>query len=128
MERDDDVLEYYDQPARILLQYHANSGHLTTQWHIPDFFVLRRTSAGFEEWKHAEELEKLAVSKRHRYQCDPTGVWRCPPGEASAEQMDLSYRLRSSGEYHPLSILDQRPGVSRKVDEKYRLIAYCPKI
>ncbi len=50
MERDDDVLEYYDQPERIALHYLANSGRPTTQWHTPDFFVLRRTSVGYEEW------------------------------------------------------------------------------
>jgi putative transposase len=101
MERDDDVLEYYDQPTRIPLQYHANSGRPTTQWHTPDFFVLRRVSAGFEEWKHAKDLDKLAVSKQNRYQRDPGGKWRCPPGETYAEQIGLSYRLRSSAEYHP---------------------------
>ena len=28
MERDDDVLEYYDQPARIQLHYTSRSGHI----------------------------------------------------------------------------------------------------
>jgi putative transposase len=101
MERDDDVLEYYDQPARIPLQYHANSGRPTTQWHTPDFFVLRHTSAGFEEWKHTKDLDKLEVSKHNRYQRDHSGTWRCPPGETYAEQVGLYYRLRSSAEYHP---------------------------
>src|SRR3989440_6161355 len=101
MEKDDDVLEYYDQPTRFPLHYHANSGRPTTQWHTPDFFVLRRTSAGFEEWKHAKELDKLEVSKRNRYQRNPRGIWQCPPGETYAEQVGLYYRLRSSAEYHP---------------------------
>lgn len=104
MERDDDVLEYYDQPTRFPLHYYANSGRPTTPWHTPDFFVLRKTGAGFEEWKHAKSLDKLAVSIRNRYQRDPTGRWRCPPGEAYAEPLDLYYRLRSSAEYHPLYI------------------------
>ena len=39
MERDDDVLEFYDQPSRIRLSYRAKSGRKTTQWHTPDFFV-----------------------------------------------------------------------------------------
>lgn len=104
MERDDDVLEYYDQPARFPLHYHANSGRPTTQWHTPDFFVLRKKGAGFEEWKHAKSLDKLEVSIRNRYQRDPTGIWRCPPGETYANPLGLSYRLRSSAEYHPLYI------------------------
>src|SRR5689334_15631836 len=37
-ERDADVLEYYDQAARIPLCYRAKSGRQTTQWHTPDFF------------------------------------------------------------------------------------------
>lgn len=102
MERDDDVLEYYDQPTRFPLHYHANSGRPTTQWHTPDFFVLRKEGAGFEEWKHAKSLDKLEVSIRNRYQRDPRGMWRCPPGEAYAEHVGLYYRLRSSAEYHPL--------------------------
>jgi predicted ATPase/DNA-binding CsgD family transcriptional regulator len=39
-----------------------------------------------------------------RYQQAGTGQWRCPPGEAYAEQFGLMYRLRSSAEYHPLEI------------------------
>ncbi len=104
MESDDDVLEYYDQPTRFPLHYHANSGRPTTQWHTPDFFVLRKTGAGFEEWKPAKSLDKLAVSIHNRYQREPTGIWRCPPGEAYAEQVGLYYRVRSSAEYQPLYI------------------------
>jgi putative transposase len=40
MERDDDVLEFYDQPTRLQLRYRARSGRNTTQWHTPDFFGL----------------------------------------------------------------------------------------
>ncbi len=104
MERDDDVLEYYDQPSRIPLRYRAKSGWQTTQWHTPDFFVLRRESAGWEEWKPAQSLDTLAGSMPARYQQAGTGQWRCPPGEAYAEQFGLTYRLRSSAEYHPLEI------------------------
>jgi len=49
MERDADVLEFYDQSSRIPLSYRAKSGHRTTQWHTPDFFVLRRQSPGWED-------------------------------------------------------------------------------
>ena len=51
MECDDAVAEYYDQPGRMPLRYRAVSGRHTTQWHTPDFFVLRHDSAGWEEWK-----------------------------------------------------------------------------
>ncbi len=108
MERDDDVLEFYDQSSRIPLSYRAKSGHKTTQWHTPDFFVLRRTSAGWEEWKQADSLDRLSEDKPARYQQAGTGQWRCPPGETYAEQFGLSYRLRSSAEFHPLEIQNQK--------------------
>src|SRR5947207_2647834 len=101
MERDGDVLEFYDQPSRIPLSYCAKSGRKTTQWHTPDFFVLRRASAGWEEWKPAQSLETLIDSMPARYQQTGTGQWCCPPGEVYAKQPRLSYRLRSSAEYHP---------------------------
>jgi putative transposase len=101
MERDEDVLEYYDQPMRIPLRYRAPSGHNTTQWHTPDFFVLRQHGAGFEEWKPASRLSQLSHSMPHRYQQDDEGKWRCPPGEAYAQALGLSYHLRTSAEYHP---------------------------
>jgi putative transposase len=104
MERDDDVLEFYDQSSRIPLSYRARSGRKTTQWHTPDFFVLRTSSAGWEEWKPASMLDELAVSMPARYQQAGSGQWCCPPGEAYAEQFGLTYRLRSSAEYHPLEI------------------------
>lgn len=104
MERDDDVLEFYDQSSRIPLSYCAKSGHKTTQWHTPDFFVLRRFSAGWEEWKPEDVLDEQARSKPTRYQQMGTGQWHCPPGEAYAKQLGLMYRLRSSAEHHPLEI------------------------
>jgi putative transposase len=104
MERDDDVLEYYDQSSRIPLSYRAKSGRRTTQWHTPDFFVLRNASAGWEEWKQEHALGPLAEIQPARYQLATTGQWQCPPGEAYAKQIGLTYRLRSSSEVHPLEI------------------------
>jgi len=104
MERDDDVLEFYDQPSRIPLSYRAKSGRKTTQWHTPDFFVLRRQSAGWEEWKPAHSLDQLSDSMPARYQQAGTGQWCCPPGEVYAKPLGLSYRVRSSAEFHPLEI------------------------
>src|SRR6266536_3129160 len=104
MERDDDVLEFYDQSSRIPLSYRAKSGCKTTQWHTPDFFVLRRESAGWEEWKPSQSLDRLSVKQPARYQQAETGQWICPPGEIYAKQLGLAYRLRSSAEFRPLEI------------------------
>src|SRR5882724_7840499 len=67
MERDDAVLEFYDQSSRIPLSYRASSGHKTTPWHTPDCFVLRTSSVGWEEWQPASVLDALAVSMPARY-------------------------------------------------------------
>lgn len=104
MERDDDVLEYYDQPTRLQLRYRARSGRNTTQWHTPDFFVIRRSSAGFEEWKKASAAEELTVTMPERYMRRSTGGWQCPPGEAAASVYGLAYQVRTDAELHPLFI------------------------
>jgi putative transposase len=104
MERDDDVLEFYDQPTRIQLQYRARSGRKTTQWHTPDFFVIRQSSAGFEEWKPVTALETLTVTMPQRYQREPSGIFRCPPGESAAQVHGLFYRVRTNAQVHPLVI------------------------
>jgi len=104
MERDDAVLEFYDQSSRIPLSYRASSGHKTTPWHTPDCFVLRTSSVGWEEWQPASVLDALAVSMPARYQQAGTGKWRCPPGEAYAAQFGLTYHLRSDAAHHPLEI------------------------
>lgn len=97
MEHDDDILEYYDQPPAIQLKYEAVSGKRLAVWHTPDFFVLRRRSAGWEECKAEGELNRLAEKSPHRYQREGER-WRCPPGEAYAAQFGLYYRFRSSAE------------------------------
>lgn len=104
MERDEDILEFYDQPERIHLHYRALSGRKTSPWHTPDFFVLRRDGAAFEEWKQTSSLEKLATTMPHRYQRQARGGWHCPPGEVAARELGLSYQVRTSDEYHPLYI------------------------
>jgi putative transposase len=101
MERDDDVLEYFDQPTRIQLHYQARSGRKTSPWHTPDFFVVRREGAGFEEWKSAAVLDQLGIRMPERYQRHGAGGWQCPPGEAAANALGLYYRVRTSAEYHP---------------------------
>ncbi len=98
MEYDSEVLEYYDQPPRIKLNYESASGRHLGVWHTPDFFVIHREQAGWSEWKTSQELERLAIKMPHRYQQTQTGQWRCPPGEAIAMQWGLEYRIRTDSE------------------------------
>jgi putative transposase len=101
MEYDPDVLEFFDQPTQLELAYPGPSGRLTKALHTPDFLVLRKDGASFEEWKPKNRLLELMVTHPGRYGRDENGTWRCPPGEAAAESIGLSYRVRSSAELHP---------------------------
>jgi len=51
MEHDASVLEYYDQPPPIKLDYESAAGKNLGVIHTPDFFVIRDAEAGWEEWK-----------------------------------------------------------------------------
>lgn len=92
------VLEYYDQPDRIVLHYASARGRAVTTWHTPDFFVIREDGAGWEEWKTEAELTHLSQHQPARYYRDEAGQWHCPPGQAYAAGFGLYYRLRSNAE------------------------------
>lgn len=98
MEYDPEVLEYYDQPPTIKLLYQAKNGRRVGVLHTPDFFVIRTTSAGWEEWKTVEELTRLASKMPSRYVLSEKGRWQCPPGENAAQELGLYYRVRCDSE------------------------------
>jgi len=98
MEHDPEVLEFYDQPIQIKLDYESTGGKRLGVLHTPDFFVIRTTAAGWEEWKTDEELRHLAERSPNRYLAAEDGHWRCPPGEACARDFGFYYRVRSSSE------------------------------
>ena len=98
MEHDAGVLEYFDQPPPIPLQYESPNGRPMKVRHTPDFFVVRETEAGWEEWKTEQDLERLSERNPNRYRTDDAGRWRCPPGIAHAEPLGLYYRVRSSAD------------------------------
>ena len=96
LEHDREVLEYYDQPPPIRLEYESAKGRHLAVLHTPDYFVIRRASAGWEECKTDEELSELAEKSPNRYRSE-NGCWRCPPGEVYATALGLNYGVRSSG-------------------------------
>ena len=98
MEHDPDVLEYYDQPPQLKLTYDSAGGRRIGVIHTPDFFVLRTTKAGWEEWKTEEDLAQLTEHNPNRYCRDEPGGWRCPPGDTEANSLGIYYRVRSSRE------------------------------
>jgi len=101
MEHDAGVLEYFDQPPPIPLQYESSNGRPMKVRHTPDFFVVRETEAGWEEWKTEQDLGRLRERNPNRYCTDDAGRWRCPPGIACAEPLGLYYRVRSSADIDP---------------------------
>jgi putative transposase len=98
MEHDAEVLEYFDQPPTIKLDYESPAGKRMGVLHTPDFFVIREKEAGWEEWKTEEDLRRLSERNSNRYCTGERGHWRCPPGVAYAEGLGLYYRVRSSAE------------------------------
>ena len=95
-EHDDDVLEIWDQPPSIPLEYLDKRGHLQRPMHTADYFVFRYHECGWVECKSAQELLKQAELRPNRYRLDEHGVWRCPPGEAFAAKYGLTYQVWSS--------------------------------
>lgn len=95
-EHDKEVLEFYDQPPRIVLEYRDRRNHLQQPLHTADYFVFRYLSAGWEECKPIEDLMRLAKTHPNRYVIDDQGQWRCPPGEQFAALYGLTYKVRSS--------------------------------
>ena len=67
MEHDPEVLEFYDQAIQIKLSYEGPGGKRLGVLHTPDFFVIRTTSAGWEEWKTEDDLVQLAKNSPNRY-------------------------------------------------------------
>lgn len=98
LEHDENVLEFYDQPPSIKLDYQGKNGRKLGVLHTPDFFVIRKISAGWEECKTEEKLQKLTQKSPNRYILSAEKRWFCPPGENYANQFGLYYRLRSDAE------------------------------
>ena len=98
MENDPDVLEFYDQPQPVMLSYPNQTGRLKGVWHTPDFFVIRRNSAGWDDWMTQEKLESLSEDNPDRYRPGKSGSWTFPPGEAYSNRYNLYYHVHSSVE------------------------------
>ena len=120
MEHDAGVLEYYDQPPPIKLDYESAAGKSLGVVHTPDFFVIRDSEAGWEEWKTEEDLQRLSEHNPNRYCPGQDGRWCCPPGVAHAGQLGLYYRVRSSAE---VDVVFQRNILFL---EDYLRGQYCP--
>src|SRR6266851_734346 len=89
IEHDKDVLEYYDQPPFVKLSYvmldkNGKEKHVAFNY-TPDFFVIKKDSAGWVECKTEEELQQLAEDNPERYHRGDDGQWHCPPADEYAK-------------------------------------------
>jgi putative transposase len=102
LEYDENVLEYYDQPPPIFLDYLSKNGRRNYHRHTPDTFVIRKDSAGWEEYKTEKELIKKSQESPNRWQKTQDDKWLCPPGSEVASQLGLYYIVRSSSEINSI--------------------------
>jgi putative transposase len=100
-EHDDDILEIWCQPSTFELSYISGSGRLMRHPHTPDYFVIRRNSAGWIEAKDQGMLPALSKAQPNRYRM-VDGVWTCPPGKLYAERFELTYSVHSSADVTPV--------------------------
>ena len=95
-EHDDDVLEIWDQPPPIPLEYQDKHDRWQRPMHTADYFIFGHRECCWIECKPTEELLKQAETRPNRYVLDEQGIWRCPPGETFAATYGLTYRVWSS--------------------------------
>ncbi len=97
-EHDDTILEIWDQPPAIPLEYRDKRNRIQRPLHTPDYFIFGYQECGWIECKPTQELVRQAETRPNRYMLDEHGIWRCPPGEAFAAPYGLTYRVWSSDE------------------------------
>ena len=107
-EIDPEVIEYYDQPARLSLRYAGKDGRAVVSAHIPDFLVLGNKFVGYIECKDESRMAELAEETPTRYVADGDGRWRCPPGEEAAMSYGLGYRIWTPRDVSPSMIDNAR--------------------
>ena len=95
---EEDVIEVWDQPLSFVVNYPGKNGRNLGHIYTADFFVIRRKSAGWEEWKLEEKLLKLSKQNPEKYFKDEEGIWHFPPGERYANPYGLYFHVHSSSE------------------------------
>ncbi|KAF6700425.1 MULTISPECIES: TnsA endonuclease N-terminal domain-containing protein [Bacillus] len=98
MENNPNVLEYYDQPTKIKLEYQKSNGKKVAPIYTPDFLVIAKDAIYFEEWKTETDLIKLFEKEPVRYKKNEMGQWCSPPAEKWAMERALKFRVRSDSE------------------------------
>jgi hypothetical protein len=87
------VLEIWDQPASLTLRYKDAKGRNRGHREVVDFLILEKDKIYFVQCKKEEELKLWEKNNPERFFQDDLGVWRSPPGEKSAAEYGLEYRV-----------------------------------
>ena len=98
LEHDEEVLEFYDQPPAFKINYQAATGRNLGFFYTPDFFVIKKNSAGWVECKTETELQKLVVKQPHRYTRSEDGQWYTPPASERAAQFGFDFHIFSDAQ------------------------------
>lgn len=104
MEFSDSVLEYYDQPFTLKLDYIKHTGKRIVIYNTPDYFIIKPKFAGFIEFKPEQRLVELSSKDPVRYCKDENGIWRHPPAEIAAQKLGLSYKIKTDADTSPTLI------------------------
>jgi len=96
--KNDDVIEYWDQPTKLPLSYENKNGRIVRVTHTPDFFLMHPDRAGFVECKDEQTLLSLANEQPNKFSIDAAGIWHCAPAEIEAAKYGFYYRVFSSAE------------------------------
>jgi hypothetical protein len=72
-EHDEAILEIWDQPPAIPLEYLDKRGRLQQPMHTADYFIFGREECGWIECKPLEELLKQAKTRPNRFVQDEQG-------------------------------------------------------
>ena len=99
MERDNNVLEFYDQPEAIKLTYQGKTGKKIAHFHHTDLFEISYDFIGYVEFKEDKELLKLSQAQPNRYCITAEDQWICPPGIKAAGEFGLSYEIRTEKDF-----------------------------
>lgn len=100
MERNPDVLEFWDQPTRLTITYTNKAGRKSTVSYVPDFLVIWKDRVEIVECKTEEDLRKLAADQPNRYSLGEDGVWQSPPVEECLKKFGglVKYTIQPSSD------------------------------
>jgi transposase InsO family protein len=101
LERDLDVIGFWDQPEGIKITYASASGRPTSPTITPDYLVLRTDRVEWIEVKPHDALPELAREMPRRYAFGQDGRWGSPPAEAAAQAYGFRFRIWTAAEVDP---------------------------